>query len=134
MENEVNRNDIKETVTRVSIRKKVNADAKKALAEAEKFMAEAKQILANIEINKKNQEIETELKYRNFDKELVEEKIRLNRAEMQEKESIAFNMLILTNIMTKKFGEGESWNTARLFSDNELIEYKAKMKELLNSL
>jgi hypothetical protein len=110
---EVKENNIQKTMTVNSLTKKTNAEAKKLLKEVEKIAAEIKQI-----------ERETEL----------ENDLKIKKQISDQKTDTAFQMMILSHVMAATIGNGESFSTPRLFSENDLIEYKAKMLELLKRL
>ena len=108
------------TNTLISITNKIKAETLEIKAKAKKLDAEAEKV--NTERGKVNTEREILLKK--------------SEAESQRSESSStvWNMLMLTSIMTATFGNGDSISPKRLFSEDDLIEYRAKMLELLKRI
>ena len=86
----------------------------------------AKTRAEELEIKARTRKINLEIKLLKKD---FENKLKLNN-----KSQAIFQMMILSGIMSTTIGNGESFSSPRLFSEDDLIEYKQKMQELLKIL
>lgn len=105
--------NIKKVTSTVSIKNKIDA-------ETSKIKSEEKQIIA-----------ETTLK----EKELVYKRLEVKRSLQSGKTfGTLFKMMMLSQIMSTTYSQDSNLPGNRLFTDDDLIDYKAKMKELLKQL
>lgn len=108
---EVKTLDVKETASLKSITEKIKAETKK------------------IEETIKTEILERELKILKHNVE-VEDIYKKRTIESRRLKDPIFKMYLLSSIMSTTMGD----SIYRLFSDDDLIDYKAKMKELLKKL
>lgn len=111
--NEKPKGDFQEKVTLISVTQKTKAERTKLIAEALKIKAEANKM-----------EIENRF---------LEQKLQLE-IERRKKSYSVFDMYILSGVMSTVIGNGESYASPRLFTDDDLIDYKAKMKKMLDEI
>lgn len=111
---EIDPKQIKETTTLISIKNKYKVEIREKEKQIEKLECEIQQIKANIQ--------------RDNEKQLSE-----NAA--NDRAINAFNIYLLANIMKMTYGNGDlSSLNDKLFKEEELFEYKAKMLEILKRL
>ena len=125
-EPEVLTDNIVNTTSFISITGRVKGDIQKLKAESLKLKKEA----IKTEAETKKIESEEAINYLKFVKETEEKE---KRFAISEKTSTAFQMMILSEVMSKTFNNSE-YNPQRVFSDDDLLEYKKKMLELLKKL
>lgn len=105
----------------------LESDRLKKLAETDKIKIESDKIKAEV-VKTLHESSESE------------QKLVLNRLEAKAKAKsekttgVLCKMMILSQVMTSTYSQDSNLGNNRLFDDNDLIDYKKKMKELLNQL
>jgi hypothetical protein len=121
MEEEKSKNDIHEKITVISATERIEAEALKMQAEALKIQAEALKTMREVQ----KMEIEN-----NF----LAQKLQIE-IDRRKKAYNVIDMYMLSAVMSTVIGNGsESYSTSRLFSDDDLIDYKAKMRKMLDEI
>jgi hypothetical protein len=111
---EIDPKQIKETTTKISIKRKYEVEIKEKQKQIEKLEADIEQVRANIQRDNYKQKKELENTAKGTD---------------------AFNLFMLSNVISTTYGNGDlSSLTNKLFKEEELFEYKAKMLEILKRL
>jgi hypothetical protein len=104
----------------VSVTKKIQAEVVKLDQETAKVKSEELKILKEIDV--------------------LNQKLSIDRLEAKSKavseknSSVLCKMMILSDIMTSTYSQDSNLGVNKLFSDDELYPYKAKMLELLKKL
>ena len=111
---EIDPKQVKETTTRISIKKKYEIEVKEKEKQIEKLECEIEQIKATIQNEKQTND---------------------RSAQLSDRFACLMSMQVLAGIMSKTIGNGDlSGLNDRLYKEEELFEYKAKMLELLKRL
>jgi hypothetical protein len=110
----------KKEATKISVTNKVRAETSKYHQEKRKIKAEELKVLKEIAV---------------LDQEILLKRLGARRNIKADKSfDILIKMMFLSNIMTSTYAQDSNLPGNNLFEKDELMEYKAKMLELLKQL